>query len=382
MKQILRFSVNDLRREISAARNAVSSIITPTEIAGYKEWLSNILCYFDKEVDKLQYYLSLQHIDSELLEALTTDFIRHRNTFSLLSNTYIPLLLRVNSEDLLALRFINWLHKEHEQTAEHPFIIANGDFSIYPSRDSPIRYHLPLTSQLSLLHLPLIFHEFGHLLFVKHREEMVELIKEYQKKLDEIIVLPIQRFDSKNSTELNKRSLIIETWFEWIEEMFCDLVGLTIGGASYLHAFSHFIRFGGSSSYFVTDRELARRSHPVSWLRLKIMKEHAIKLGLSEEYERVTKEWDEISKVLKVREDYFGYYDQDFHDLIQNTLGDMITEANPISFSTYMDAAEENLIKAVNEAWEQYLNRPDEYIEWESRGINRVLSMSAPSLVN
>lgn len=374
MKHILSFSVGDLRREISAARNAISEVKIPKELEGYRDWINGVLNYFDLEVEKLQYYLSLNLTDSELLEALTTDFIRHRNTFSLLSNTYIPLLLRVNSKDMLALRFIHWLHLEHEQTVYHPFIIANGDFSIYPSKDSPIRYHLPLTSQLSLLHLPLIFHEFGHLLFVKHREEMVALIKDYQKKLDEIIVMPIQKFDSKNSTELNKRSLIIETWFEWIEEMFCDLVGLTIGGASYLQAFSHFIRFGGSSSYFVTDRDLARRSHPVSWLRLKIMKERAEKLGLINEHSEVSKDWDEISKVLKVKEDYFGYYDQDFHELIQSTLEDMLTEANPITFGSYLDSRDENFIKLFNEAWALYLKDPVNYPTWETDAIDKVMT--------
>jgi len=93
---------------------------------------------------------------------------------------------------------------------------------------------------------------------------MVDLVKEYQKKLDEIIVLPVQKFDSKNYQEVTKRSLIIETWYEWMEELFCDMAGLTIGGASYLHSFSYFVRFGGSSSFSVPDKELARRSHPVS----------------------------------------------------------------------------------------------------------------------
>ena len=65
-----------------------------------------------------------------------------------------------------------------------------------------------MTSQLSLLHLSLVFHEYSHLLFIKHKDEMVDLVKENQKKSDEIIDLPVQKFDSRTCQEVTKRSLI------------------------------------------------------------------------------------------------------------------------------------------------------------------------------
>jgi hypothetical protein len=374
MDKLVTFSLTDLIREIEASEELINKATIPNEIAVYKDWLLRSLADLKSELNKIKYYLRLGIQDDDITLATTTDLIRFRNIFRILNTTYIPLLIRIIPDDYLTLKFINWLHQEHKQTLNHPFIITNGDFGIYPSKDSPIRYHLPVASQISLLHFPLIFHEFGHLLFIKHKEEMVDIIKAFQKKLNEIIDLPIQKYENKNQPELLKRTLIIETWYEWLEELFCDAVGLNIGGNAYLNAFSHFIRFSGSSTYFVPEKDLAKRSHPVSWLRVRLLSERAIRFGLNNESRELLNDWQKIADVLKIKEEYFGYYSKDFHSEIVSSLNDMLTEAEPIQFQNYLHIKTfPNFINLLIESWERFQKEPEKYPSLEREIIRKIL---------
>jgi hypothetical protein len=374
MKKILHFSIIDLLREIVSAKNLVEKTEVPKEVYPYKNWLTQFLNYTENGINNISYYLEIEVDDKDVINAATADFIRFRNTFSLINNTYLPLLVRTQKTDHLALKFINWLHGEHVETQNHPFIIANGDFGIYPSKEFPIRYHLPVTSQVSLLYFPLFFHEFGHLLFVKHKDEMVDLIKEFQSNIDKILTLPVYKFDNKSNPEIIKRNLIIETWYEWMEELFCDTIGLIIGGPSFLHAFSHFIKFTGSSAYYVTEKDLARRSHPVAWLRVKLLAEKSERIGLQNEAKEILRNWQTIADNLNISEEYYGYYDKDFHNHIVRTLDNMIIEANPIQFNDYLkNNIHLNYIQILNRAWIKYFESQSKYLEWEKEILGELV---------
>ncbi len=374
MDKLVSFSVADLNRDIETSVRLIEESKIPNEIVVYKKWLLNSLYEIKTELNKIMFFLQIGKRDPDIILASTTDLVRYKNIFRILNTIYIPLLIRIVPTDDLALKFIDWLHKAHQQTIEHPFIITNGDFGIYPSKDSPIRYHLPISSQVSLLQLPLLFHEFGHLLFIKHKEEMIDIIKSFQEKLNELIALPIQKYANKNQPELLKRTMIIETWFEWLEELFCDAVGLTIGGGAYLNAFSHFIRFSGSSTFFIPERDLAKSSHPVSWLRVRLLSERANNLKLNKESIMLLSDWDTIANALNIKEEYFGYYANDFHSSIVSSIDDMLTETAPIRFQEYIEKdISPNFIKLLIESWEQFKISPFDYSSWEKEIIATII---------
>ena len=373
MDKLISFSLMDFNREIDTSISLIEESKIPNEIVTYKKWLLNSLYEIKTELEKIKYFLRIGKMDSDIILASTTDLIRYKNIFRMLNTIYIPLLIRIIPTDDLALKFIYWLHKEHQQTIKHPFIITNGDFGIYPSKDSPIRYHLPISSQVSFLQLPLLFHEFGHLLFIKHKEEMIDIIRVFQEKLNDLIALPIQKYENKNQPELLKRTTIIETWFEWLEELFCDAVGLTIGGEAYLNAFSHFIRFSGSSTFFVPERDLAKSSHPVSWLRIRLLAERAATLGLAKESNDLLSDWDTIAQALNIKEEYFGYYATDFHSSIVSSINDMLIEVAPIPFQEYIEKdISPNFIRLLIESWKQFNTTPTEYPSWEKERITMI----------
>ena len=76
---------------------------------------------------------------------------------------------------------LRFLHDSNAKTATLPFGLSDGSFAIYPTDKIPPIYLVPTSRQTTLLYLPLLFHEFGHLLYACHKTELDELVKDLQK---------------------------------------------------------------------------------------------------------------------------------------------------------------------------------------------------------
>lgn len=374
MNGILSNSNKDLLREVGITIKLVSEKAVPHELTPYKEWLIAFLEEIQDSVKHNIFLLSLNDNDiSGEVYNNTTEATRY---IRLVNSKFFPPLYRHNSHDVVALKVLDWLHKQHQQTKNKAFIITDGSFGVFPEKQLPLTYFLPTSSQHSLLHFPLFFHEIGHFLYEYHRQEMDDLVSHFQLKLEEELRLPYYQNDEKFRAEMEKALLIIETWYEWIQEFFCDAVGLTIGGASYIYAFSYYLRMGGRNAFYVPEKELARRSHPVSWLRIKFLINRARKLGLVAECDILETEWSDISTLLGIREDYFGYYTGDYEELIIETIDNMLTEASPISFVDFQNSSEEiikdNYIHLLNLAWKKFKTDQDAYYDWEASIITQL----------
>lgn len=103
-------------------------------------------------------------------------------------------------------------------------------------------YLTPVTRQVTLLYLPLLFHEFGHLLYACHKQEMDDLVKEFQKTVTAALT-PMSIRDQRGALRNAVfRRRAVTAWFAWVQEFFCDATGFTIGGPCFVSAFSHFFR--------------------------------------------------------------------------------------------------------------------------------------------
>src|ERR1035441_1893982 len=118
-----------------------------------------------------------------------------------------------------------------------------------------------------------------------------------------------------------------------MQELFCDAVGLTIGGISYVRAFSTYLRMRGRDQFLVPKEDLELQGHPVTWLRVRMLATRLRAGGSNALADSLEQEWDQIAGIMKVSEDYFGFYTEDFLAPVQATLTDMLTEAGPIGLA-------------------------------------------------
>jgi len=170
-----------------------------------------------------------------------------------------------------------------------------------------------------------------------------------------------------------------ETWYAWAQELFCDAVGLTIGGPAFAHAFSLHLQMLGRGHFYLPAEELARRDHPVTWLRIQLLVHRAREMGHQEDAEILDTRWKTLATALGIVADYHGFYEEEFLPTIQDTVDHMLTEAAPVSYSEEMagSLARPSLfpspIRLLHRAWQQFRENHDDFRQWEEREIGTFL---------
>lgn len=374
---ILTNSCQELRRRIQLGRKEISGKELPDVVHLAYDWAIQTLNNLEKEVARIEGLLKRNLNDRILQQTWYSELSLLSNDLEVIDKYFLHPLYRLRKQDLLALKIIQWLHTIHPITADKPFIVSNGSFSIASSDTAPTLYWLPVTSETSFLHLPLLFHEFGHELFVNHKDEMEDLIREFQQQLSDFLQPVISQSDDRFTGEIERAADIVETWREWMEELFCDAVGLTIGGETYLLAFSYFIRLGGIKEFHVPQQQLSKRSHPVTLLRIRLLADRARNMNLSGIANAMEEEWMEMADILETNEDYYGYFEESFKNNVVETIDDMLTQADPVPWGNHKSDEEgggKDYRKLIADAWRLYLEDTANYTRWEQSQLQSLLT--------
>lgn len=375
MKNLLSQNNLDLLNEINFSISLIEKEF-PQGLSPTKKWVLDAFLDLTKEVNRNLKLLTV--CDASYFPSIFDRTNQASDIVRYLSNYYVSILHRVKPQDAVAINFLHWLHAQHSQTKDKEFIIADGDFSIEQNSNNPVNfpilYRLPISSNLRIIHYPLFFHELGHYLFSCHALELKDLIVDFQNIVESEFHIARQSNDAIYQQDLRDKIDTVDTWYSWLEEFFCDAVGLTIGGASYLHTFSHYLRTEGRSAFSKDFNALRLSSHPVTWLRIKYLCLRAKKLGLTSEANSILETWKNIAETHNItHEDYHGFYDDDLQEHLTQTLDDMLIEADPISFSDYHNNdSSPNYIHLVNEAWRNFLNDSIGYFGWEKEMIENL----------
>jgi len=208
---------------------------------------------------------------------------------------------------------------------------------------------------------------------------MDDRVRELKYEVDEILTPYSQRNDRFAEAMSRRRQAIVDTWYLWIQELFCDAVGFTIGGPSFLYAFSGFLSTRDRGNYYREADELDYSTHPVTWLRVHFLARRLSEAGFTDLARDVENEWRTMARLMKLEEDYHGFYDESLDQAITQTIEDLLTEAGPRPFLD--DEAQGNgwspnsdsLIRLLNWAWQIYLNDSQNYIQWEAEHIKILL---------
>ena len=194
--------------------------------------------------------------------------------------------------------------------------------------------------------------------------------------------LPYRRDDRYAQADVERRRRIVEVWYEWTQELFCDAVGLTIGGPAFTSAFSMYLQMRGRGEYHLPPEELAHRAHPVTWLRIQLLADRQRRIGQNPEADQLEETWTTIAKELEVVEDYYGFYDSQFLSAIRQTVDDMVTEAAPFNYGeraipAVQAVSSDTPVEMLNQAWQQFQADPEGYRAWEKNTIAAFLATQA-----
>jgi hypothetical protein len=370
----LREQNEDLLREIKGITQSIGTASIPGELEDYRKWLQGRTAALRQQVERNLANLARPLVDIRT-EVLDYTSLVIRDVY-VLNDRYLGPLLRAKESDRLALRLLVWMHKQHPRTSNLPVALTDGSFGSLPDDAWPTIYLVPPGGQQRLLHLPLCFHECGHLLYACHQNEMDDLVRDLQKSIALRLEPSARRNDSQGQREKQRRKLIVERWYDWAQEFFCDAVGLLMGGPAFARSFSFYFRTIGKDAYQRSFADQIRSNHPVTWLRIRLLADRARSLGLKEVADQIESDWEDVAKMLRIQEDYFGCYDKAFLPDLRRTIDDMLTEADP---RCVIDD-EVNCVEPVtasltppailNLAWRMLEADSSKYVRWEMQAVS------------
>lgn len=382
LRQLLFRQNQNLKREISAILQLATRSDLTTALQPFADEVALTLEAFLRRVQQNLVHLAINN-DAILENVLSlTQQISYR--VRLMSEHLIIPLARPSNMDRLCLQIIQWMHQSHALTMQCPAAFANGQVSVLPLKDTPL-YYFPYIDQNHLLYLPLFFHEFGHELYALHKPELDDLVLELRRDIAEILIPASQRNDKHSEQQAAKRRRIVNVWYDWMQEFFCDAVGLIMGGPSFLQAFSEFmsplqqVDFYRNPDYLIED-------HPVTLLRIRFLCARARKLGYIDAASSIESAWTHVAEVSDIQEDYHGFYDSLLERVVYECLENMLTETSPRpclpeeANDNHWDSTHDSPVRLLNCAWHVFQANPDEYSIWELNKIDNFLSTSIGDL--
>lgn len=347
------------------------------ELLPYYEKVSQACLQLRQEIQ--QSIKDLRRKRGNILEEILSDTQRHTREFYLYNYRLAIPIRRYLPSDRLCLKILHWLHSFHTRTKDIPCGFCDGDVGIWPEPTYPVTYFMPSSAQYGLLYLPLFFHEFGHLLYACHQPELDDLVKDLQTEISTLLEPIVQRDDVQAQQNAKKRRIIVETWYVWIQELFCDAVGFQIGGLCFTNAFSMYLKMLGRDRFVLSFEKLAYSPHPITWLRVHLLSNLLERYELAAHAKKLENEWKTIAEALSIREDYYGFYLDEFLDPVLKTIKNMLTETEPYQFGTYkitnfnLDHQEMSPVHLLNAAWSKFYENPKTYLDWEKQAISEFL---------
>jgi hypothetical protein len=368
MREFLERRNAQLRQDLNLLQRLLEEASPPRELRKFQALLLENCAQWRGLLTRNKAYLGLDN-DQILPEILSNT--RQAVFYIRLLNTRLAIpVLRAAQTDRLSLATIGWLHKSHMETTDYPPAFGSGECAVVLFAPVPPVYSFPCVEQLGLLYQPLLFHEFGHVLYATHRQEMDELVGELQREVEDLLRPASQRNDLYAEAMATERQVIADTWYMWAQEIFCDAVGITIGGPCFVQAFAAYVQNLDRADYYRGRDMLQGSSHPVTWLRVQFLLQRARMRGLEGLARRVEDEWRRIVRALGVKEDYHGFYDEALERALTRTLDDMLIEGGPRECLPAEAegggwSADDSLVRLFNWAWQVYTSDPEHYEFWE-----------------
>lgn len=390
MRDLLRQSNTDLLLEIKQIKEslqAAAPFLLP-ELRGYCDWALKACEGFRAATQQNLSDLDLHQLVGNAVPTILPDVLSNtqviKRNFEFFNQRLVSPVLRARASDRLCLKVLAWLHAAHARTQHIPAALSDGEFAIMPVPEYPTIYFLPPSAQHRLLYLPLFFHEFGHLLYACYKQEMDDLVHALQESITQLLLPRMQRDDRHDRKEEERRNIIVETWYEWTQELFCDAVGLLIGGPAFAHAFSMYFIMLGPNHFHLRLDDLERCSHPVTWLRIKLLADRARASGYVSTADALENSWSSVAQEMRVKEDYYGYYEGEFLTVVQQTLDDMLEEAGVITYCGSKSGSDESgdvshisatdmngasPVMILNQAWRIFNSNSQDYAAWEQKAV-------------
>lgn len=294
----------------------------------------------------------------------------HREFKAIHSYRYLA-IKNYKEPEIFFYQVITQIYSEHRISALPPIVstISNHDYYYWAVPYFEI-IALPSGEEHSLLNLPDMYHEIGHLLHSMFGGKSCEVSalaidKHFAKEIVRVI-------DDGTAIHFQETLELAKYLWQasWLEEFSCDLVGAYMTGASYAWTNLKLLSTGhGSTKIFEYSQ-----SHPADEARMRIIILMLEKLGLSEDKNRVKVAWKVFLKDTEVFKptDYALLYPQKLLQYIVDEFFTFYQNADLASHPELLHKDVNSISCLLNNAWNTAQTNPSEYFSYEIDSINNL----------
>jgi hypothetical protein len=265
-------------------------------------------------------------------------------------------------------RLISQIYDEHRINARAPIVstISNHDYYYWA-----VPYYemiaLPSGEENSLLNLPDIYHEIGHLLHIMFNGGSCEsstgiIDKHFQK---EMVRVEDEGIGEHYLPILEEAKYLWAS--SWLEEFTCDLVGTYMTGPAYAWTNLKLLSTGHGSSKIFESSD----SHPADEARMTIILLMLEKLGLNEDKEKIEASWKVFLKDTEVfrPKEHSLVYPTKLLQVIVDEFYQYYNNADLASYPELLASGNISISQVLNEAWTFAQNDPSQYFSYETSAI-------------
>ncbi|MGN6195350.1 MAG: hypothetical protein ACTHOB_10450 [Ginsengibacter sp.] len=291
----------------------------------------------------------------------------HREFKAIHSYRYLA-IKNYKEPEVFFYQLITQIYTEHRINALPPIVstISNHDYYYWAVPYFEI-IALPSGEEHSLLNLPDMYHEIGHLLHSMFGGKSCEasgiIIDKHFAK--EIVRVQDDGTAAHFQEKLEKAKYLWQA--SWLEEFNCDLVGTYMTGASYAWTNLKLLTTGhGSTKIFEYSQ-----SHPADEARMRIIILMLEKLGLADDKNRVEAAWKVFLKDTEVFKpnDYSLLYPQKILQHIVDELFDFYQNADLASHPELLSKGGTSISCLLNDAWNNAQANPTDYFTYETKAV-------------
>ncbi len=266
-------------------------------------------------------------------------------------------------------RLIKKIYKEHRITSVPPIVstISNHDYYYWAVPMLEI-IAIPSGEENSLLNLPDMYHEIGHLLYSMYEGRSCELsapeIEKHFKR--EIATLHDKKQYAHFGAEVERAKYLWQV--SWLEEFSCDLAGTYMTGAAYAWTNLKLISADHGSSKIFEYND----THPANEARMRIILLMLEKLGLTEEKKQIEETWQRFlseAEIFRPSAYKLIYPDKLFKLIIDEFIG-FYDNADLAPCTELLGAQNKSVSELLSAAWQTAQTDPLNFYQHETDVIN------------
>jgi hypothetical protein len=301
-------------------------------------------------------------------------FNRINRSFKAIHSYRYLAIKNYGNPEIFFFQIISKIYTEHRITALPPIVstISNHDYYYWAVPYFEI-IALPAGEEHSLLNLPDMYHEIGHLLHSMFNGKSCELSSEiidkhFQKEMvrltDEASGSPVVHF----LKEVEEAKYL---WAAaWLEEFTCDLVGTYMTGAAYAWTNLKLLSLGHGSVKIYEHSQ----SHPADEARMRIILLMLEKLKLQKEKKEVEAAWITFLKTTEIYKP--GIYDLFYpQKLLQQIVDEFFDFYQNADLASYPELNNDSIAFLLNEAWRIAQANPQSFSAYETNAMSNLKTM-------